>query len=214
MNQEKKSLITKNKILEVATKLFAEKGFNETTMQDILLQCNLSKGAIYHHFKNKQEILEYAVGFELNHVTNYLRDLPESSVYSATQKLDILINFFLKNDGMKSLTNSNWVEKLPYGLLYTLRNTINILSQYIQKIIEQGNENNEFKCRYPFETASVLLLLVDVWLDPTIVNDTIDEISKKVDYIAYFLNNNNIPILTKEKSEHIKESIKTFYTKK
>lgn len=213
MKQKQKSLITKTKILDVSIQLFTEKGYNETTMQDILSQSGLSKGAVYHHFRSKNEILEYAVDSELQHVSNYLKELSESQEYSATEKLTILIDFFLSNDTMKNLSKSNWSEKIPFGLLYTLRNTVNVLSNYISKIIEQGNKNGEFNCMYAFETASTLLLLIDIWLDPVIVDNTFPEVSRKIDYIAYFLNSNNIPILSEKKCKEIKEAIRSFYKK-
>ena len=211
MKQEEKSFITKTKILDVAIKLFTEKGYNETTMLDILSQSGLSKGAVYHHFRSKNEILEYAMDSELQHVTRYLKELSESQELSATEKLNTLVDFFIGNDRIKNLSKSNWAEKIPYGLLYTLRNTVNVLSRYIEIIIEQGNKSGEFNCIFPFETSSVLLLLIDIWIDPVIVDNTFLEISRKVDYIAHFLNSNNIPVVTEEKSKKIKEAIKLLY---
>ena len=46
------------KILTVSAKLFMEKGYEHTTLQDIIDHLGgLTKGAIYHHFKGKEEIL-------------------------------------------------------------------------------------------------------------------------------------------------------------
>jgi len=211
MKQEQKSLITKTKILDVAIKLFTEKGYTETTMQEILSHSGLSKGAVYHHFRSKNEILEYAMNSELQHVSNYLKELSESQELSATDKLITFVNFFVSNDTIKNLSKANWAEKIPYGLLYTLRNTVNVLSCYIENIIKQGNQSGEFNCMFPFESASVLLLLIDIWLDPAIVNNTFLEISRKIDYIAHFLNSNNIPVISEEKCLEIKQAIQSFY---
>lgn len=49
---------TVNLIIEVATKLFTEKGYDHTSLQDIISETKLSKGAIYHHFSSKEEIFE------------------------------------------------------------------------------------------------------------------------------------------------------------
>ena len=43
-------------ILDAATRLFTEKGFEKTSLQDIMNQTKLSKGAIYHHFTSKEDI--------------------------------------------------------------------------------------------------------------------------------------------------------------
>lgn len=49
---------TVNLILDVAFRLFIEKGYESTSIQDIIDNLGgLSKGAIYHHFKSKEDIL-------------------------------------------------------------------------------------------------------------------------------------------------------------
>ena len=52
---------TRRLIVETAAKLFLEKGYEKTSIQDIINNLGgLSKGAIYYHFKSKEEIM-YAV---------------------------------------------------------------------------------------------------------------------------------------------------------
>lgn len=55
---------TRQNLLEVAACLFHQKGYNGTSLSDILNKAEVSKGALYHHFSNKQELL-YAVVDEL-----------------------------------------------------------------------------------------------------------------------------------------------------
>lgn len=47
---------TYNNILKAATKCFSERGFTETTMDQIAKEAELSKGALYWHFKSKEEL--------------------------------------------------------------------------------------------------------------------------------------------------------------
>ena len=50
------------KILDTSLRLFLEKGYEKTTIQDIVNNLEgLTKGAIYHHFKSKEEILDAAL---------------------------------------------------------------------------------------------------------------------------------------------------------
>ena len=44
-------------IIETATSLFAEQGFEKTSVATICQTANVSKGLVYHHFKSKEEIL-------------------------------------------------------------------------------------------------------------------------------------------------------------
>jgi len=53
---------TKEKILKHALKLFSLKGYKATTVRDIAGSVGIKQGALYNHFKNKEEILETLVG--------------------------------------------------------------------------------------------------------------------------------------------------------
>lgn len=59
MARNKYPEVTVEKILEVAERLFGEKGYDDTTIQNIIDGLGgLTKGAVYHHFKSKEEILD------------------------------------------------------------------------------------------------------------------------------------------------------------
>ena len=58
MNQKEKSQATRQKIIEVSARLFLEKGFDKTSMRDIVEGLGMSKGAIYHQFASKEEIMQ------------------------------------------------------------------------------------------------------------------------------------------------------------
>ncbi len=49
---------TQAAILKAARKLFGDAGFRETTMDDIAAAARVAKGAVYHHFKTKEEVFE------------------------------------------------------------------------------------------------------------------------------------------------------------
>ena len=51
----------RSEILEAAAKCFMEKGFHNTTMQDIYNATNLSPGAVYNYFSSKEDIVSAAV---------------------------------------------------------------------------------------------------------------------------------------------------------
>lgn len=64
------SFRTRSKILEIARKKFISKGFYNTSLQEIVDEIGLTRGAFYHQFKNKEEIF-----FELiNIIQNELGD--------------------------------------------------------------------------------------------------------------------------------------------
>ena len=54
--KERERLMRRNEILKVAAKLFAEKGFNNTTLEEIAGGAEFGIGTIYNYFQNKEEI--------------------------------------------------------------------------------------------------------------------------------------------------------------
>jgi AcrR family transcriptional regulator len=54
----KKGDIRKREILKVAEELFCKKGYEETSIQDILDVLHSSKGSFYHHYESKESLLE------------------------------------------------------------------------------------------------------------------------------------------------------------
>lgn len=57
-NRQRKALETKEKIFTCAVSLFAEKAYENVTVQDICTSAEVSVGAFYHHFKSKESILD------------------------------------------------------------------------------------------------------------------------------------------------------------
>ena len=71
MQQDLKSKKTQDLILNKSFELFYRKGFNKTTIPDIMKETSLSKGAFYHHFKNKKEVGKKVInGIITNRILN------------------------------------------------------------------------------------------------------------------------------------------------
>ena len=60
---------TIEKILDVSQQLFISQGYEHTSIQDIIDHLGgLTKGAIYHHFKSKEDILRAVMDLSLIHI--------------------------------------------------------------------------------------------------------------------------------------------------
>ena len=55
---QRRKLETRKLILDAAYQLFAEKGYAQATIDDIIRACGVSKGALYHHFASKEELFK------------------------------------------------------------------------------------------------------------------------------------------------------------
>ncbi len=52
---------TRDHLVEVATQLFAEQGYEDTSIEDVLAATGVSRGALYHHFAGKEALFEAAL---------------------------------------------------------------------------------------------------------------------------------------------------------
>lgn len=76
----------KQRILDAAISVFIEKGFEETSMREIASAAGLTTGAIYHHFKNKDELFYHAVK-EAMYFAQKLSEKDESSNLKSTENM-------------------------------------------------------------------------------------------------------------------------------
>lgn len=56
MKRQEHKLTVRTKILKVARRLLLEQGYNKTTIRQIVKECDIKIGTVYHYFKNKEEI--------------------------------------------------------------------------------------------------------------------------------------------------------------
>ena len=198
MNQREKSFATKNKILNAASTLFFEKGYEETTMQDIMERSGASKGAIYHYFVSKQEIISFMIKDAQKHINTRFLEIADDNSLSAEEKIKAVITYFMENREQNILIANKWIDKVPYALVDTIRNANKYIAPQIAKIIKQGTQNGNFQCNYPDELAEVLIQLFDVWLDPVITERTLVETVNRLKFIFHLLDCIGVPLFSKE----------------
>ena len=73
MRDVKEPEVRKAEIMDAAIRLFTRKGYLNTTTQDIIDEVNISRGLLYYHFKNKEDILYCIIErLSLIHISNAL----------------------------------------------------------------------------------------------------------------------------------------------
>ncbi|MDD3334485.1 MAG: TetR/AcrR family transcriptional regulator [Eubacteriales bacterium] len=88
MKREEKNLISREKIITAAQKEFAEKGYGLSSVNTICAEGAISKGILYHYFKDKDEVYLQCVRECFDHLTTYLRDHAQELRGSITEQLD------------------------------------------------------------------------------------------------------------------------------
>ena len=196
---------TVEKILEAAQRLFLEKGYENTTIQDIVDELGgLTKGAIYHHFKSKEEII-CALSDKLFAENNPFAIVKQRKDWNALQKMREAVKLNQQNPQEAQLH----MEALPLLenpriFAEMIKSNHQLLTPLWLDLIEEGIADGTIQTDYPKEIAELIPLLGDVWLYPNIFPATEEEIVHKFLFFKEMLEKMGVPILDDDLTEHIK----------
>lgn len=166
---------TIEQILSISEKLFVEHGYEKTTMQDILNELKMSKGAIYHHFKSKEEILRVIIKNKVDREKGLLRDMAANTKgENARERVTkLLANLLLGeadtyNSAPKSLMMSAIND--PNIIIASLQTSVLEMAPILSKMFIEGAADGSIQTDYPLEYAEIFMLLVGTWIKPTLFN--------------------------------------------
>lgn len=206
---------TVNLILDVAFRLFMEKGYEHTSIQDIIDNLGgLSKGAIYHHFKSKEEILMAVTDRMTEESNRTLMEIRDRQDLNGKEKLKIIFKASIcrpvQNDIFTVAPNFSNNPKLLFSLL---SDTIEeVAPNYILPIIEQGILDGSIRTEYPKQLAELIILVANIWMNPMIFGNTEEETYSKFMVFSEMMRGFGLDIMDEEMIERIQE-LTTIYQK-
>ena len=141
----------KTKIIETARKVFAQKGYHDTTMDDIAKEIGVSKGALYSYFKSKEDLLK-----ELslqNHQT--LRDIINTACKSRdlTQALEEVYIQMTEKYGGNMHTNFEIIALAAHDtktkriIMEDFRRDIDTVQTFLEDKMKQGTMRTDVNAR-------------------------------------------------------------------
>ena len=86
---------TKRKIFETSMKLFAEKGYDATSIEEITAPVGVAKGTLYYHFSSKEEIFNFLIEEGIKLLQNSI-DIKTAKLDNYIDKLKAIILIQIK----------------------------------------------------------------------------------------------------------------------
>lgn len=149
---------TRDKFIEVARQLFARKGVENTTMNDIASASDKGRRTIYTYFKSKREIFNAVIESETDQLLRNLRIIVARPI-SADEKLREYIG--CRFETMKEIVRRNG--SLRAGFFRDVRKVDRARNMILQKeismlrlILEEGIEEDLFDISEPGKFAAIL----------------------------------------------------------
>lgn len=168
--------------LDIAQQLFFTKGYERTSVQQIINAVGVAKGTFYHYFDSKVDILDAMVARLLEHSMQIVSPIVNDADLTAIEKFQ---NFYEHIGQWKSTQKPLMLETAR--VLYQDENILlrekmqerarQMMIPMFAQIIEQGVDEGVFNVDYPYETGKIILSLsrvMDQTLIPMVLNKQFD----------------------------------------
>ena len=195
MARNRNSHETRKKILEVSKDLFLEKGFDNTSIQDIIDGLGgLTKGVIYHHFESKDEILQSILSENNQEILNYN--------WRGDTGLEKIQNSLM--DAFSDFEQ----QRLVYSASIKLRSPrllgeqyLSLFSDFLPEIRErvyEGVKDESIKTEYPEELADLIVLTLNIWIGFQISVYSVEELKRKMKFIKLSFDGLGVNLISDE----------------
>ena len=152
---------TKRKIFETSMKLFAEKGYDATSVEDITAAVGVAKGTLYYHFSSKEEIFNFLVEEGIKLLQNSI-DIKISKLNNYIDKLKAIVLIEIKivvkyEDIITILLSQFWGKEARNQMC---KEQVFNYIHTIEEIVKEGIEAGEVKNGNPEAIASEIYGLI------------------------------------------------------
>lgn len=159
------------KILDAALELFCAQGYEGTSIQDIVDRLDgMTKGAVYHHFKSKEEIFNAAFDRAMTPIVEHRRSMLGVGNMTGAQKLRRLyapesvvpqIELWARMHPAADPVKSSRLLAMQYQGSFD-----ESADGCLLPVIEEGIDDGSIACECPREAAEAVSLLANLWLLP------------------------------------------------
>jgi len=151
-------------ILRVSQELFHKQGYEKTSIHNIAEHCGLSKGALYHHFKSKEEVLKTICYRHYMVLKETFLPIAEDSKASLLEKLHRIMTI-ARNSQMNNAaatfskgksSESSGIENAALSKLFDSYNE-RIYIEIFAPIFEEGKRKRE--CNFPCSAEAIAVFI-------------------------------------------------------
>lgn len=139
----------KTEIIHAARTVFGEKGYYSTTMDDLVRASGMSKGAIYHYFKSKEEVYDHMLQQQADEAIHKLKNI-FSTLDTTIEKVNVLFDMYTSDEWLKEPKLNNVRNQLEHWISGSraddrkkYENHSELLYDFLNTILQDGQNNGE-----------------------------------------------------------------------
>ena len=187
----------REEILNATQKLFSSKGYEETSISDIMDMVGGAKGMFYRFFQSKEDVM-HALGNQMFFENNPFDAIKERNDLNGLQKIKSLL-VLNQSDAERNQINMQAIPILkdPHILAAAVEENRRVLTPLWLELLEEGKNDGSIKTEYVKE-LSELLPLINFWLMPSVFPATEEELHHKYRFVMEVLEHMGLPIFDDE----------------
>ncbi len=145
-DREAQNRLKQEAFFKAGTRFFNMKGFNGTSLDEIAEYLQVSKGAFYYHFTNKESLLTQCYDFSLDQLEALSEEITAKNMGPA-EKLDEACRriFGIQNSDLGPLIRCNTITALPPPIRRRILARTDTANSFIHRFIEQGQQEGSMR---------------------------------------------------------------------
>lgn len=178
---------TRSDILLAASKLFIIKGFDGTSVTDIIKEVGIAKGTLYHHFESKEEIMDELIAMKTQSIIAQVKNIAEDRSIPVQDRFvkaiaAMGIGRHDENKAMIDHMNSPQNVLMHQKVNKILLNKIPLI---LSIIIKDGIDDGIFKTPYPLETMELAVIYLETLMSKDLLDLEVSQLESRIDRFFY-----------------------------
>lgn len=179
----KEAKTRREEILDVADKLFGEKGFEGASTNDILNEVGIARGTLYYHFKSKEDILEALVERYQQMIVCHAKEQANRKNCSLIERIFMVVASL--NLSQYSKHSEVWIQQIHKPQNAFMRQKVQTMlikniTPILVELIQQGIDEGIFRTSVPYECMEMVLVYATTILDDNLLELTEKEQQSRV----------------------------------
>jgi AcrR family transcriptional regulator len=193
-DREAQNRLKQEAFLKAGTRCFNQKGFSGTSLDEIAEQLQVSKGAFYYHFANKEALLTQCFDYTLDQLEQAVARIEQLEAPPAA-KLEAACRhiFVLQNSDQGPLVHFNAITALPPEVRQRLLGRLTSVHATLENYVAQAAEARQFRDIPPGIVIQLLTGALNASMDLD-AWQPIDDLDQSAgDYFAVFFSGLSLP---------------------
>ena len=148
-----------NELINIAEALFMEKGYDLTTVEEIVRKAKIAKGTFYYYFKSKSDILDAMLDRYIKEIDEFMKHIALTEGMNALEKMVEVFKFFNEyRNNQDTFVGYIHDERNAHIHVKIEEKFVPVFIYALADIITQGVQQGLFNTEYPAEAALAILV--------------------------------------------------------